>query len=202
MSIELPKLPYKEDALEPYVSARTLDFHYGKHHQGYVDKLNKAIDGTELDGVPLDQIILRSSAAKDDATFNNAAQVWNHTFLWHSMSPNGGGRADGPLGKLIDESFGGYDEFRTTFKQAATGLFGSGWVWLIRDDKGLRIEQTQNADTPLVHDWQPLLTLDVWEHAYYLDFQNDRGGYVDAFLDHLVDWEFARSNLDCVRKVA
>lgn len=202
MTIELTQLPYKKDALEPYISARTLDYHYGKHHQAYVDKLNDAIRGSELEGKSLDQVILRSNYSKDDATFNNAAQVWNHTFLWNSMSPNGGGRAEGPLGRMIDESFGSYDEFRTAFKAAATGLFGSGWAWLIRDDKGLRIETTRNADTPLVHDWQPLLTLDVWEHAYYLDFQNDRAGYVDAFLDHLVDWEFARSNLDIVSRAA
>ena len=175
MSIDLPQLPYDIDALEPHISARTLEFHHGKHHKAYVDKLNAAIKGSSYETQSLETIIETANDAGDAGVFNNAAQIWNHTFLWHSMSPNGGG-------------------FRDAFKQAAMGQFGSGWAWLVRTKDGVEIVTTGNADTPLVHGTTALLTLDVWEHAYYLDFQNRRDAYIDTFLDSLVNWEFAAQN--------
>ena len=195
MPIQLPDLPYPDNALEPYISARTLAYHYGKHHKAYVDKVYSAIENTAQAEDTLEQIILNARNAGDEQLFNNAAQAWNHTFLWNSMAPSGGGRAEGPLGRLIDDAFGSYSEFRKEFAAAATGLFGSGWTWLIQDEKGLRVTNTSNADTPIAHGARPLLTLDVWEHAYYLDYQNGRADYVNAYLDHLVNWEFAQSNL-------
>lgn len=203
MSFELPGLPYKLDALEPHVSARTLEFHYGKHHKGYIDKLNKAIEGTGYAGKPLEDIVQESAKAGDKKVFNNAAQSWNHTFLWNSMSPKGGGKPDGDLKNLIEDAFDDMDTFRKRFKDAATGQFGSGWTWLVQGKDGsLDIMSTANADTPLTGESTPLMTLDVWEHAYYLDYQNDRGAYVDTFLDHLVNWEFAAGNLERKRKAA
>lgn len=195
MALKLPELPYARDALAPHMSEKTLDYHYGEHHSGYVDKTNAAIKGTELEDADLPAII--QAAAKDDAKqglFNNAAQVWNHTFFWNSLSPGGGGKPDGELAEAIDKAFGSYDDFAEAFKEAATGRFGSGWAWLVNTPGGLDIETTLNADTPLVGPNTPLLTLDVWEHAYYLDHQNDRGAFVDAFLEHLVNWDFAASN--------
>ncbi|MEJ8567223.1 superoxide dismutase [Elongatibacter sediminis] len=196
MSFELPGLPYKLDALEPHVSARTFEFHWGKHHRAYVDKLNAAVEGTDYAGASLEDVIRRSAQAGDSGVFNNAAQAWNHDFLWKSMAPDGGGEPSGALLERINGSFGDVDTFRKRFKEAAVGQFGSGWAWLVQEKDGsLAIVTTANAETPLTGEAQPLLTLDVWEHAYYLDYQNDRGGYVDTFLDHLVNWEFAGGNL-------
>ena len=194
MSIKFPDLPYALDALEPHVSARTLGFHHGKHHKGYVDKLNAAIDGTELAELPLEEIIRTSHESGDTGVFNNAAQTWNHTFLWHSMSPNGGGEPSGPLAAAIVERFESLDGFRSQFKASALAQFGSGWTWLVKGENGLDIVNTGNADVPLLYGQTPLLTLDVWEHAYYLDYQNQRNVYVDTFLEHLINWDFAAEN--------
>lgn len=192
----LPALPYARNALEPYLSARTMDFHYGKHHQGYVDNLNKLTAGTDVAGILLEEL-LRKTTGKDDKAeiFNNAAQVWNHTFFWKSMKPNGGGAPSGKLSQLINESFGSLDSFKVAFINAATTQFGSGWVWLVLEQNTLKIVKTSNADTPIAHGQTALLTCDVWEHAYYLDYQNRRKDFVKTFLDQLVNWEFASSQL-------
>ena len=193
----LPQLPYGENALEPVISARTISFHYGKHHAGYVDTLNKLVAGTSFDGRPLEEIVLK--AAKDPETaaiFHNAAQVWNHNFYWLSMAAKGGGEPAGKLKRSIESEFGNFKDFRNAFAKAAVGEFGSGWVWLIVNREGkLAIAVTDNADTPLTDGTKPLITLDVWEHAYYLDFQNRRADYVASWLDKLVDWSFAERNL-------
>ncbi len=202
MSISFPDLPYAADALEPHVSASTLGFHHGKHHKAYVDKLNAAIAGTDYENHSLEAIIQTSHEASDTAVFNNAAQTWNHTFLWHSISPNGGGEPSGALADAINESFGDLAGFREKFRAAAMGQFGSGWTWLVRTAEGLDIVSTGNADLPLVHGATALLTLDVWEHAYYLDYQNKRDAYIDAFLDELVNWEFAAQNYEADRVAA
>jgi Fe-Mn family superoxide dismutase len=194
VSIDFPALPYATNALEPHVSARTLEHHHGKHHKGYVDKLNNAIAGTAHEGQSLEAIITAAHAASDTGVFNNAAQSWNHTFLWSSMSPTGGGDPSGPLADAIVDRFGSVQRFRDEFKAAALAQFGSGWAWLVRTDAGLDIVSTGNADTPLVHGVTPLLTLDVWEHAYYLDYQNKRDAYVDVFLTNLISWDFAAEN--------
>lgn len=196
MKFKLPDLPYEKDALEPHMSAKTLEFHHGKHHAGYVQKLNDAIDGTDLDGLSLEEIIQKT--ASDDAqagVFNNAAQVWNHSFFWQCMKPNGGGRPDGELGRLIDDEFGDFESFRQSFLDAATGQFGSGWAWLVLEGGHLRVVSTPNAVPPMVHGQQALLTCDVWEHAYYLDYQNDRPNFVETFWDNLVDWDFVAEQL-------
>jgi superoxide dismutase, Fe-Mn family len=198
MTFELPPLPYKEDALEPHISARTLSFHYGKHHRAYVTNLNNLIQGTELEKKSLEEII-HASANKADKVgiFNNAAQVWNHTFYWHSMRSQGGGEPKGSLYTKIKEDFGSFDEFTTLFKQAGVGQFGSGWAWLVLDKDGsLRVTKTPNADLPMVHGQKALLTCDVWEHAYYLDYQNRRPDYVDIFLKSLANWDFAQKNFE------
>lgn len=198
MTFQLPPLPYKDDALEPHISANTLGFHYGKHHQAYVNNLNNLIQGTELEGKTLEEVI-RASAHKTDKVgiFNNAAQVWNHTFYWHSMKPNGGGEPQGSLGEKIVEDFGSFEDFATQFKQAGATQFGSGWAWLVLDADGkLQVTKTPNADLPLVHGHKALLTCDVWEHAYYLDYQNRRPDYLDTFLKHLVNWDFAQENFE------
>jgi len=202
MSMKLPDLPYELNALEPHVSARTLEYHHGKHHRAYVEKLNKAIENTAYEGLPLESIITRAHSTTHTNVFNNAAQAWNHAFLWNSMSPDGGGEPEGALKEALEANFGSVDNFRTVFKQAATGQFGSGWAWLIQDKGELKVISTDNADTPVAHNQKPLLTLDVWEHAYYLDYQNDRGGYVDTFLENLVNWEFAASNLTSLKAAA
>ena len=202
MSITLPDLPYAADALEPHVSARTLEFHHGKHHKAYVDKLNAAIAGTDYEGQSLEDIIAAAHKAADKGVFNNAAQAWNHTFLWHSMSPNGGGKPEGALAEAINTRFGSLDGFREKFKASALGQFGSGWAWLVRNGGVLDIISTGNAETPLTDDLTPLLTLDVWEHAYYLDYQNKRDAYIDAFLDELVNWDFASQNYEADRAAA
>lgn len=192
----LPKLPYADDALAPVISAQTISFHYGKHHKAYVDKLNELAAGTPYAEMSLEDVVKKS--AKDDKAkkiFNNAAQIWNHTFYWDSMSP----KAGAPSGKIktaLDDSFGGLDEFKKAFKQAAVDQFGSGWAWLVKGKDGkLKIETTSNADTPLAHGGTPLLVADVWEHAYYLDFQNRRPDHVGAWLDKLANWSFAEKNL-------
>lgn len=195
MSFTLPKLPYEKTALEPHISRDTLTFHHEKHHQTYVTKLNELIEGTNLEKLELEDIIKETVGNTDfTGVFNNAAQVWNHTFYWHCMSPNGGGEPTGSIDEAIDQAFGSYDEFKQAFKQAALTQFGSGWAWLVTDDNGLRIMKTANADTPVAHGVRPLLTCDVWEHAYYLDYQNRRPDYVDTFLDHLINWDFVNKN--------
>jgi Fe-Mn family superoxide dismutase len=198
MAVSLPPLPYPENALEPHISARTLSFHYGKHHQAYVTNLNKLIEGTDLDDKPLETIIKDSANKSDKAgIFNNAAQVWNHTFYWNSLSPQGGGMPQGALADKIIKDFGSFEEFCTQFKQAGATQFGSGWAWLVLGTDGtLQVTKTSNADLPMVHNQKALLTCDVWEHAYYLDYQNRRPDYLDIFLKHLVNWEFAQKNFE------
>ena len=194
---ELPALPYAETALEPVISSRTVGFHYGKHHKGYVDNLNKLLaDAPDLAELPMPELIKTATANPNrTAIFNNAAQVWNHTFYWHSMRPGGGGQPTGKLKEKIDSDLGGYDKFREEFKKAAMTQFGSGWAWLIVKDGKLAITKTANAGTPVEQGLGALITIDVWEHAYYLDYQNRRADYVDAWLDKLVNWEFAAKNL-------
>ncbi|MGL4541736.1 MAG: superoxide dismutase [Polymorphobacter sp.] len=194
MPLTLAPLPYADDALAPHVSAQTLQFHHGKHHKAYVDKTNAAIAGTPLADKALPEIVAAALAAGDKALFNSAAQAWNHDFLWHSMAPGGGGATTGKLAAAITRDFGSHDGFAEAFTKAATGHFGSGWVWLVRDGDKLAITTTPDADTPLVHGQTALLTLDVWEHAYYLDYQNARPGYVAAFLAALANWDFAAAN--------
>ncbi|MBC7135736.1 MAG: superoxide dismutase [Oceanibaculum nanhaiense] len=196
MPFELPALPYAQNALEPHISANTFSFHHGKHHNTYVVNLNKMIDGTPLASKSLEEIILDSAGdASKAGIFNNAAQVWNHTFFWNSMKPGGGGKPTGKIAKMIDESFGSYDKFAEEFKAAGAGQFGSGWAWLIEDGGKLAVVKTPNAELPMTKGKKALLTCDVWEHAYYLDFQNRRPDFLAAFLDHLVNWDFAEKNL-------
>ena len=196
MPFTLPDLPYAKTALEPHISAQTFDFHHGKHHLAYVNNLNNLIKDTDLADKSLEDII--AITAKDPAKagiFNNAAQVWNHTFFWHSMTPNGGGKPQGDLVAKIDSDFGSYDAFVEQFKTAATTQFGSGWAWLVLDkNNALKIVKTANADTPLVDGLKPLLTIDVWEHAYYLDYQNRRPDFIATYLQSLVNWDFATNN--------
>jgi len=188
----LPDLPYAKDALEPHISAETLDYHYGKHHKTYVDKLNGMIEGTEHADKSLEDIIRNSQGGM----FNNAAQVWNHTFYWHCLAPNGGSEPTGRLAELIDRDFGSFSEFKDTFTQTAINTFGSGWAWLVQNPDGsLAITSTSNAETPLTGDAKPLLTCDVWEHAYYIDYRNARPNYVDAFWN-LVNWNYVESQLN------
>jgi len=194
--IALPELPYAMDALAPAISRETMGYHYGKHHKSYVDKLNGLIEKTPYAEMPLEKII--ESTAKDEsraAIFNNAAQTWNHWFFWLSMSPDGGGKPGGRLGRKIDEDFGDFDSFANELKQAALGQFGSGWAWVVLDRSKLKVVKTANADTPLARGMTPLLALDVWEHAYYLDYQNRRAAYVDAVIERLLNWEFALQNM-------
>lgn len=193
---ELPDLPYPPDALEPHMSAETFSYHHDKHHQKYVDTLNGLIFGTNLEGKSLEEIIAASKGDTDKAKlFNQAAQVWNHTFFWHSMSPTGGGKPDGPIADAIYRDFGSYDEFALAFKDVAAGQFGSGWAWLVADENGkLSVMNTHDADLPMAHGKRAILTLDVWEHAYYLDYQNKRPDYIASYLDHLVNWKFANAN--------
>ncbi len=196
MAITLPELPYAQDALEPHISANTLSFHYGKHHNAYVTNLNKLIDGTPLANESLEKIISESASdASKAGVFNNAAQVWNHTFYWNSMKPTGGGQPTGTLADMINSSFGGYDKFVEAVKAAAATQFGSGWAWLVEADGKLEVMKTINADLPMAHGKKALLTIDVWEHAYYLDFQNKRPDYIGTFLEKLVNWDFAAKNL-------
>ena len=192
----LPPLPYAENALAPIISANTLGFHYGKHHQGYVTNLNKLIEGTPFAGLPLEQIISESADQSETAAiFNNAAQIWNHTFYWHSLKPKGGGEPPKILKEKIEASFGTVDACKKELAGAATSQFGSGWAWLVADGDKLKVIKTANAQLPLMDGLKPLLTIDVWEHAYYLDYQNRRADYVKAVIDGLLNWDFAADNL-------
>lgn len=191
MSFSLPELPYAMDALHPHISKETLEYHYGKHHNTYVVNLNKLIEGTEFANMSLEEIIRASSGGM----FNNAAQVWNHTFYWHCLSPNGGGAPSGALAEKINAAFGSFESFKEQFTQTAITTFGSGWAWLVEDDHGaLSITSTSNAQTPLTEGLHPLMTCDVWEHAYYIDYRNARPDYLQAFWN-LVNWNFVSENL-------
>ena len=195
-AFKLAPLPYAENALEPHISAKTMSFHYGKHHQGYVNNLNKLVAGTPMATASLESIVADTAGKEDQtAVFNNAAQVWNHDFFWQSMKPAGGGKPAGKLAEMIDTSFGSYEAFATAFQTTGLAQFGSGWVWLVQDGETLKIVKTSNADTPAAHGQRALLTCDVWEHAYYLDYQNRRKDFVQTFLDNLVNWDFAASRL-------
>jgi len=200
MTIKLPTLPYEMDALEPHLSTETMEFHYGKHHLGYVDKLNKLIEGTRFEGLPLEQIIISAREQAEIDVLNNAAQAWNHAFFWQCLSPKGQSEPVGRIRDLIEDEFGGIDKFKEDFRAVATSQSGSGWTWLVLDSGKLRIMSTSNADSPIGTDMTPLLTLDVWEHAYYLDYRNERARYVDAFLDRLIDWKFALDNVQVAEK--
>lgn len=191
MSITLKPLPYTREALAPHMSAETLELHHGKHHQAYVDNLNRLIEGSPQANKSLEEII-KSSEGK---VFNNAAQVWNHDFFWKSMTPGGGGPPGGELARRISDAFGSYEKFASEFSAAAAGQFGSGWAWLVLRGGKLAITTTSNADLPMKHDETALLTLDVWEHAYYVDHRNQRPRYIQTFLDHLVHWNFVEENL-------
>jgi Fe-Mn family superoxide dismutase len=204
MAFELPPLPYPKNALEPHISERTMDFHHGRHHQAYVTNLNNLVKGSPMESQSLEEII-RATYRDSSKTgiFNNAAQVWNHTFFWNCMKPNGGGAPSGDVAAAIERDCGGLDKFKDAFKAAAVGQFGSGWAWLVSDHGQLNITATPNAVNPLAAspqgganpDGMALLTCDVWEHAYYLDYQNRRPDFVQAFLDHLINWDFVGQNL-------
>ena len=193
--VVLPELPFVETALDPVISANTLSFHHGKHHKAYVDKTLSLIAGTELEGKSLEEIVLSSYQDGKTALFNNAAQVWNHTFYWNGMKPGGGGRPAGEIGRRIDRDFGSYENFRREFLGAALGQFGSGWAWLVADGETLKVVKTPNAENPITQGLRPLLTIDVWEHAYYLKYQNRRKDFVEASLDRLVNWSFVEVNV-------
>jgi Fe-Mn family superoxide dismutase len=196
MAHQLPALPYSLDALEPHISRSTLEFHHGKHHAAYVTNLNNLVAGGELENKSLEDTILAVAGdASKAGVFNNAAQVWNHTFYWQGMKPGGGGAPTGDLAAKIDADFGSFDAFKDQFKAAGATQFGSGWAWLVLDNGSLKITKTGNADLPLAHGQKALLTMDVWEHAYYLDYQNRRPDYISTFLDKLVNWEFVAANL-------
>jgi len=196
MAIALPDLPYPQNALEPYISERTLEFHYGKHHQAYVNNANNLIAGTDFETMDLDSIVKQTASdVSKIGVFNNTAQVWNHSFYWNCMSPSGGGKPSGDIAQKIIDDFGGYDKFVDEFNTAAATQFGSGWAWLVLDPQNLKIIKTANADTPIAHGLKPLLTVDVWEHAYYLDYQNRRPDYLTTFIDKLVNWDFVNSQL-------
>ena len=191
MPFTLPELPFAKNALEPHISAETLDYHYGKHHNAYVTNLNRLIEGKPEAGQPLEELIRSAQGG----IFNNAAQVWNHTFYWNSMRPGGGGEPVGDLAAAIDRDFGSFAAFKEQFTTAAATQFGSGWAWLVIEGGKLKVSQTANADTPLKHNQTALLTIDVWEHAYYIDYRNARPRYIEVFLANLVNWDFAAQNL-------
>jgi len=196
MNISLPDLPFPSSALEPYISEKTLQFHHGKHHKTYVDNTLKLLTGTDLQNATLEEIITKTG--KDDkkiSIFNNAAQVWNHLFYWTCLKPGGGGKPSGKIAELIQANFGDYDKFVEQFKNAGLTQFGSGWAWLVLHNKKLEIHKTANAGTPLTFGCKPLLTMDVWEHAYYLDYQNRRADYIAAFIEHLINWDFVNSQI-------
>jgi Fe-Mn family superoxide dismutase len=196
MALLLPDLPFAENGLEPHISQKTLEFHHGKHHAAYVNNGNKLIAGTEYAEMAPEAIMQATAGKADQAgVFNNVAQAWNHAFYWHCMTPNGGGKPGSKLLDLIDDTFGSFDDFMAAFKQAGATQFGSGWAWLVVDNGKLVIEKTANADSPVAHGKKPILTVDVWEHAYYLDYQNRRPDYLGVFMDSLVNWEFVESNL-------
>lgn len=191
MAFELPALPYAQDALAPHISAETLEYHYGKHHKTYVDNLNKAVAGTADENASLEDIIAKA----EGPLFNNAAQVWNHTFFWNSLSPNGGGTPTGAAADRIAADFGSYEEFRAQITEAGLTQFGSGWAWLVEKDGKLAIMKTANADLPSKHDAKALFTIDVWEHAYYIDYRNARAKFIEVVLDSLINWDFVNANL-------
>lgn len=196
MSFTLPELPYATDALDPVISARTLEFHHGKHHNAYVTNANNLLKGTDLDGQDMETIITKTAGDESQVgIFNNTAQAFNHAFYWKCMKPGGGGAPTGPIADRIVSTFGSYETFADNFKTAGATQFGSGWAWLVQEGDALRIMKTLNADTPIAHGLTPLLTVDVWEHAYYLDYQNRRPDYLAAFLDKLVNWDFVNANL-------
>ena len=191
MAFELPALPYAQDALAPTISAETMEYHYGKHHQTYVDNLNKAVAGTADENASLEDIITKA----EGPLFNNAAQVWNHTFFWNCLSPNGGGQPTGAIADRIAADFGGYDAFRAQITDAGLTQFGSGWAWLVEKDGKLAIMKTPNADLPMKHGAKALCTIDVWEHAYYIDYRNARAKFIEVVLDNLINWDFVNANL-------
>ncbi|MBF2009453.1 MAG: superoxide dismutase [Chlorogloeopsis fritschii C42_A2020_084] len=193
MAFTQPPLPFPMDALESHgMKAETFEYHYGKHHKAYVDNLNKLTEGTELATKPLEEVIQISfKDSSKTGIFNNAAQVWNHTFFWNCLKPSGGGQPTGELGSKIEKDFGSFDKFKEEFSNAAATQFGSGWAWLVDDNGTLKVTKTPNAENPLVHGQKALLTLDVWEHAYYIDFRNARPAFIKNFLDNLVNWDFA-----------
>jgi superoxide dismutase, Fe-Mn family len=192
----LPTLPYADTALAPVISANTIGFHYGKHHKTYVDNLNNLVKGTDLEGQSLEAIVAATAGKADKAgVFNNAAQVWNHTFYWNCLRANGGGAPPAKLAQMIDAGFGSFDNFKKEFAQACVTQFGSGWGWLVADGGTLKVVKTANAEVPFTKGQKPLLTVDVWEHAYYLDYQNRRADYVNAVIDKLLNWQFAEENL-------
>ncbi len=191
MAFELPALPYAQDALAPTISAETMEYHYGKHHQTYVDNLNKAVAGTADENASLEDIIMKA----EGPLFNNAAQVWNHTFFWNSLSPNGGGQPTGAIADRLNADFGGYDAFRAQITDAGLTQFGSGWAWLVEKDGKLAIMKTPNADLPMKHGAKALFTIDVWEHAYYIDYRNARAKFIEVVLDNLINWDFVNANL-------
>jgi len=200
MAFELPPLPYPKNALEPHISERTMDFHHGRHHQAYVTNLNNFVKGSPMESQSLEELIKASyKDTSKTGVFNNAAQVWNHTFFWNSMKPGGGGSPSGDVAAAITRDCGGLDKFKEQFKAAAVGQFGSGWAWLIADGGKLKITATPNAVDPLAEGQTALLTCDVWEHAYYLDYQNRRPDFVQTFLDHLLNWDFVAQNLSKAR---
>ena len=192
----LPPLPYPDNALDPVISANTLSFHYGKHHKAYVDNLNNLAKGTEYESAPLEKVI-RDTAGKADKVglFNNSAQVWNHTFYWSSIKPKGGGQPTGDLLAAINRDFGSFDKFKEEFANAGATQFGSGWAWLVLQNGKLAVTKTPNADLPMKHGQKALLTMDVWEHAYYIDYRNARPKYIEVFLNSLANWDFALENL-------
>ena len=191
MAFSLPELPYSKDALAPHISAETLEYHHGKHHKAYVDKLNELLAGKPEADKSLEEVIMSS----DGPVFNNAAQIWNHTFYWSSMKPGGGGEPTGELADAIKRDFGGFDKFKTEFTQAGITQFGSGWAWLVLEGGKLKVTKTPNADLPMKHGQKALLTMDVWEHAYYIDYRNARPKYIETFLTSLANWDFALENL-------
>lgn len=196
MAFELPALPYDYNALEPFMSAKTFEFHHDKHHAGYVTNLNNLVKDTELADKSLEDVI--RATFKDPAkvgVFNNAAQVWNHTFYWNGMKANGGGAPTGAIADKINASFGSFDKFKEEFKNAGVTQFGSGWAWLILEGDTLKVTKTPNAENPIAHNQKPLLTMDVWEHAYYLDYQNRRPDFAQAFIDHMINWDFVNQQL-------
>jgi len=196
MGYEQPALPYAKDALAPHISANTLEFHYGKHHAAYVKKYNDAVSGTEMDSMSIEEVI-KATAGDSSKTglFNNAAQAWNHSFYWNCMKPGGGGTPSGALADKINADFGSFDKFKEEFKTAGATQFGSGWAWLVLDNGTLKVTKTLNAENPMTQGQTPLLTMDVWEHAYYLDYQNSRPNYMTTFIESLINWDFVAENL-------
>jgi Fe-Mn family superoxide dismutase len=196
MALILPDLPFAKDALDPYISAKTLEFHHGKHHKAYVDNGNKLIAGTEFENLDPEAVIKKVVGdASKAGIFNNVGQAWNHSFFWKCLKPGGGGRPTGPVAKKIDADFGSYEKFAEDLKNAGVTQFGSGWAWLVEKNGKLEVMKTANADTPVAHGIKPLLTVDVWEHAYYLDYQNRRPDFLQTFIDHLINWDFVNSGL-------